>query len=515
MKYIITIIVLAAAMSGCASTSAQRPSAPQEYAPQTSVDFQVFYDELSPYGRWVEYPSYGYVWMPDREPGFSPYETAGHWVFTDDGWTWISDYPWGWAPFHYGRWDYDNVYGWFWVPDTEWGPAWVSWRRSPGYYGWAPLRPGVSINVALGRDYHERNERWIFVRDGDFVRSDVGRYYIDRSNNVTIINNSTVIVNTQKDRRRNATYITGPDRDDIQRVTHSPITPVIVRDDNRPGHRLTNGELQIYRPEVRKRGGNERNPAPSRVIKLNEVPPVIDGTPGSRQRDVNPPNRTRQEQPPTPGNVNPPNTGRQEQPPTPANVNPSNTGRQSQPPKPVETTPPANDRQRQRPRPGDVNPSNTGRQDLPPSPANVNPPNTGRQEQPPKPVETTPPANDRQRQQPRPGDVNPSNTGRQDLPPTPANVNPSNTGRHDLPPSPANVNPSNTGRQSQPPKPPEAVPSTPRRRDQQSKQRDVNPNARGKEKKPQIAAPPKKVPEVPAPRPSSEEENKKKREREE
>ena len=464
MKHIITIIVLAAAMSGCASTNAQRQSAPQEYAPQTSVDFQVFYDELSPYGRWVEYPSYGYVWMPDREPGFSPYETAGHWVFTDDGWTWVSDYAWGWAPFHYGRWDYDNVYGWFWVPDTEWGPAWVSWRRSPGYYGWAPLRPGISINVAIGRDYHERNERWIFVRDGDFVRSDVGRYYIDRSNNVTIINNSTVIVNTQKDRRRNATYITGPDRDDIQRVTHSPITPVIVRDDNRPGHRLTNGELQIYRPDVRKRGGNERTPVPPRVIKLNEVPPVIDGTPGSRQRDMNPPGRTRQEQPPTPSNVNPPGTGRQNQPPTPPNVNPPNSGGQNQPP----------------------------------TPANVNPPGTGRQSQPPKPVETIPPTNDRQRQRSRPGDMNPSNTGRQDLPPVPPNVNPPNTGR-----------------QNQPPKTPDVVPSAPRRRDQPSKQRDVNPNSRGREKKPQIVAPPKKAPVAPVPPPASEEERKKKREREE
>jgi hypothetical protein len=46
---------------------------PQEAsAQQVSVSFQLFYDELSPYGMWVDYPNYGYVWIPDGDPGFSP-----------------------------------------------------------------------------------------------------------------------------------------------------------------------------------------------------------------------------------------------------------------------------------------------------------------------------------------------------------------------------------------------------------------------------------------------------------
>jgi len=28
------------------------------------VSFQVFYDELSPYGTWVDDPEYGYIWIP-------------------------------------------------------------------------------------------------------------------------------------------------------------------------------------------------------------------------------------------------------------------------------------------------------------------------------------------------------------------------------------------------------------------------------------------------------------------
>jgi hypothetical protein len=317
---------------------------------QVSVSYQLFYDELSPYGMWVDYPNYGYVWIPDRDPGFSPYETAGHWIFTEDGWTWVSDYPWGWAAFHYGRWDYDNVYGWFWVPDDVWGPAWVSWRRSPGYFGWAPLRPGISVSMAFGSDYRERNERWIFVRDRDITRPDIGRYYVNRTNNVTIINHSTVIVNIRRDDKRNATYMTGPGRDDVQKATHASVNSVAIRENDRPGHQLSTGELKIYRPQVQRRNDNGQNPAPSKVMRLNDVRPASERSAGNRQhqpptvippriqppqqptvnpsdnkggqqqqRTVNPPNRVQPSQQPT---VNPfDSKGRQQQPRV---VNPPN-----------------------------------------------------------------------------------------------------------------------------------------------------------------------------------------------
>src|SRR5579862_5018255 len=74
-----------------------------------SISFSVFHDNLQAYGRWVNNPHYGQVWI-SNESGFVPYKTGGHWVYTDYGWTWVSDYSWGWAPFHYGRWDYDASY---------------------------------------------------------------------------------------------------------------------------------------------------------------------------------------------------------------------------------------------------------------------------------------------------------------------------------------------------------------------------------------------------------------------
>src|ERR1044071_9740974 len=87
-----------------------------------AVSFQLFYDELSPYGTWVSYPSYGYVWVPGVTIGFRPYLTDGRWVYTDMGWTWVSYYDWGWAPYHYGSWMYDDLYGWMWVPGYDWAP---------------------------------------------------------------------------------------------------------------------------------------------------------------------------------------------------------------------------------------------------------------------------------------------------------------------------------------------------------------------------------------------------------
>jgi hypothetical protein len=113
------------------------------------VSYQSFYDQLSPYGNWINYPGYGYVWSPNAGPDFQPYATNGNWIYTNAVWTWASNYNWGWAPFHYGRWFYENGYGWMWVPGNEWAPAWVSWRGGGDYYGWAPLGPGVSVNMAL------------------------------------------------------------------------------------------------------------------------------------------------------------------------------------------------------------------------------------------------------------------------------------------------------------------------------------------------------------------------------
>lgn len=214
--------------------------------PGVSVSFQAFYNELAPYGRWVENRDYGRVWIPAVEAGFQPYGTRGHWVVTEYGNTWVSDYEWGWAPFHYGRWVFDDYYGWIWVPGEEWGPAWVTWRSGGGYYGWAPLSPGLDINININIPVL----RWIFVPQRYITSHSVYSYCIPHRHSVNIYRSTTVINNIYVNNNRR--YFYGPRPHEIERVTRSRVRVHHIDNMDRPGRAMaSNGSLRLYRPEIR------------------------------------------------------------------------------------------------------------------------------------------------------------------------------------------------------------------------------------------------------------------------
>jgi len=56
------------------------------------VNFQVFYNELAPYGRWINDRNHGNVWIPNVGRNFHPYATDGYWAMTEYGNTWVSNY---------------------------------------------------------------------------------------------------------------------------------------------------------------------------------------------------------------------------------------------------------------------------------------------------------------------------------------------------------------------------------------------------------------------------------------
>jgi len=153
---------------------------------RASVDLGFFYDDLAPYGNWIERPSYGWVWTPTVVSTiWRPYE-YGHWVWTDEGWVWVTDEPYGWATYHYGRWYDDPEIGWAWVPGDEWGPAWVSWQAGADYVGWAPLPPGVSVSVGLGGGYGGyaygiAPEDYLFVPERDFLSPRIATYVVPQA----------------------------------------------------------------------------------------------------------------------------------------------------------------------------------------------------------------------------------------------------------------------------------------------------------------------------------------------
>jgi hypothetical protein len=279
--------------------------------PPPEVSYQNFYDALSPYGEWINNPEYGYVWMPNVGPDFKPYATDGNWVYTDEGWTWASNYSWGWAPFHYGRWFYEDGYGWMWIPGNEWAPAWVSWRRSPDYYGWAPLGPSVSVTVAVGGGYNPPAHYWCFVPQQYVTSPRITNYYVNEQQNVTIINNTTVIHNTTivNNTYNNTTivnnnvsntrvtvnnYAGGPDPVEVSRVTGAPLRPIAVRESNTPGANGSGGAFAIYRPRINAapqgnggNGGSSFHPAPAHVQNLTSVRPVNSTTYNNNRGTIN------------------------------------------------------------------------------------------------------------------------------------------------------------------------------------------------------------------------------------
>ncbi|MBO0938341.1 hypothetical protein J2I47_17450 [Fibrella sp. HMF5335] len=218
-----------------------------------------FYANLSPYGQWVQTPEYGTVWIPNAGPDFQPYASNGHWVVTEYGNTWVSDYPWGWAPFHYGRWYQDRYRGWAWVPGNDWGPAWVSWRSGGGYYGWAPLGPGlnVNVNITIPAPY------WTFVPQAYITSPRLYSYCVPRQRVYNVYQSTTIINNIY--RVNNREYAYGPRREEIEQVTRRSVPVYRVENAGRPGRDEVRGDVVgIYRPnEGRNSRGDGRYDANS------------------------------------------------------------------------------------------------------------------------------------------------------------------------------------------------------------------------------------------------------------
>ncbi|UZD24473.1 hypothetical protein PBT90_13855 [Algoriphagus halophytocola] len=249
------------------------------------VSFQVFYDELMPYGDWVKDARYGYVWLPAVYQDFHPYGTNGHWVMTSYGNTWVSEYDWGWATFHYGRWYYDEHFqSWAWIPGYEWGPAWVDWRTGGGYYGWAPMGPGFSVSVRVNIPaFH-----WIFVPQRRFVYRNVYSYCVPRARRVNIYNSTTIINNTVV--YNNNHYYAGPSRRDVERVTRRSYPELRVQNSRSPGRvAVSRNTVNVYRPDLQSARETKVAARPSRTLAPGQArtkPSVSPSRVGTRSESV-------------------------------------------------------------------------------------------------------------------------------------------------------------------------------------------------------------------------------------
>ena len=271
-------IVAPAPQVAAPTTTMSQPAAaaPAAVSPATtSPDVAYFYQELSPYGRWILVEDGRWCWQPSivaTTPDWRPYWDKGNWVWTDQGWYWTSDYSWGWAPFHYGRWHLHPHHGWIWFPDRGWGPAWVVWRSGDDYCGWAPLPPGAVFDTVGGRfTFHGRGVEVGFDFGLDFAHftfclsRDMGqpiRQHFrpgpeirNAYQHTTIINNYTVKRTVVGGESRAQVFNHGVDASRITPAKGRSFEPVKIQDQRTPGpergHEHLDPQhktLDVYRP---------------------------------------------------------------------------------------------------------------------------------------------------------------------------------------------------------------------------------------------------------------------------
>ena len=250
----------------------------------SGASYDLFYDRLQSDGQWFNDATYGSVWQPriaSTDQQWRPY-TDGRWVYTDRGLTWISNENFGWATYHYGRWVRRSEQGWVWVPGSTWAPAWVSWRQSDDYVGWAPLPPeteseqDVKIEEWADTYYNIGPGSYVFLKTTDLANPSYRGFVasshddldiISRTKNVTsIYNGKTGVIDN------------GPDYDRL------------VRDANVKVDRYRLNYVQQNSPEAQFSATTQGNqlqvvaPAP-RLQRAATVEPKIAGNIANAQVD--------------------------------------------------------------------------------------------------------------------------------------------------------------------------------------------------------------------------------------
>jgi hypothetical protein len=233
----------------------------QEDAQSDEDSYDVFYDQLADDGQWYYDDTYGYVFQPAAAVDSSdwrPY-SDGHWEDTDRGWYWDSNERFGWATYHYGRWVLVDGEGWVWVPGDEWAPAWVSWRDSDDYCGWAPLPPdcgSVSVGFSIGGwsdSYWGVGPNWYsFIPWHAWHSHSYVGAFAPFSQNVTIINNTRNVTNIYNNNRVINNF--GPQPQQVALKTNQQVTKYnvnyVAQNDPRAFKTVKNGnQLNVVGPK--------------------------------------------------------------------------------------------------------------------------------------------------------------------------------------------------------------------------------------------------------------------------
>lgn len=282
------------------------PVPPQKVPSSPDASYQTFYDALAPYGSWLDMPGYGYVWQPaatTQDPRWRPY-TLGHWAYTDDGWTWVSDEPFGWVTYHYGRWMRTRTLNWVWAPGDQWAPAWVSWRSSNDFVGWAPLPPEARFDNAAGiqqwadQQFNLAATDYTFVPAADFGDESMAGDALPPEQNGPVYDDSNNVTNIYygaDDTGGYAIICYGPSYDFMRAKSHRPLGPKLGLKrggfDSRGNHNavVSGNTLEVTAPRLVRPASA---PAPKqvrervadvRMVTRSAPPPAQDSVPAQPQ----------------------------------------------------------------------------------------------------------------------------------------------------------------------------------------------------------------------------------------
>jgi hypothetical protein len=172
-------------------------------------------------------------------------------------------------PFHYGRWGFDNDCGWFWVPGPEWGPAWVFWRASDFYCGWAPIPPGIAFGADIDFDALAMGlplDFWVFVNGSHFMDSDLRRFCLPYERNPMIV--GLTRFSNRYEFRGGRMIDQGIAVDTIRRFTGREVTRYNLLSAERPGGPSISGDrAAFYRPAFRP----DRQARPRQVVSSEQA----------------------------------------------------------------------------------------------------------------------------------------------------------------------------------------------------------------------------------------------------
>jgi hypothetical protein len=159
--------------------------------------------------------------------------------------------------------------------------------QSPDYIGWAPVPPGFSVGVSIGRRDFDTNN-FVFVASRDFDRPHIRTYAVPRASAPVIFNHTTIVNNIRVE--NNIVVNHGPDVAAVERASGRTIRPTQIEQVSRiaPTDHVTRNEIRID-PARERHGFRAAEPNMEAQLQRPPQPQQQPHYPAQNNREDRPP----------------------------------------------------------------------------------------------------------------------------------------------------------------------------------------------------------------------------------